>query len=534
MSLRQKLLILTGIFVFSLLLRLYNLNAVGRTWDESAQFEDGYNFVRLILKGDFTNPYLYNHPDHPPVTKYLYGAASYLDIQSNIPNENPMLKGEPTFNYDITYSRLVSVFFSSLTVVIVTAFSFILSPLIGIFAGIILATLPFFLGLSQIASIESILIFFFTATVVSFLTLLQKRTFKFAILTGILLGFAIATKFTNIMLYPMLFIFYSLYYFLEDKKERFYDLKIFLILPVSLLTVFILWPMPWFHIDYFIEYNNKLRILSTAHSIPEVFYGRLMFVPKIYYFLMFLITTPLFLILSFFLGSKIISDFSMNKSRLNFLKKIDYKLPKTEKLIKNKKPWLLLSLIIWFLFPFLQSFYNFRQHGVRYIIQIYSPFSIIAAIGFVWVFSLLKTKFQKILLIALLIIYLFIPIISISPYYLDYFNFVVGGSGNVYEKRMFQLGWWGEGIKEAADVVKKTAKPGESVGLAVVPIESVPKMNNLLVEKYDKNRKYDFVIVSYFNVLREGFNDFEIKNNCKLIYSVVGNGARLVDDYKCH
>jgi len=529
----KKLIIVFLIFVFALLLRLWNLNQMGRTWDESAQFEDGYNFVKLISIGDFSNLYFYDHPFHPPLTKYLYGAAAYLDIESEKPGSKPFLAGEPTFKYDITFSRLVSVLLSSLTVIFVVLIGWSIMPIVGVVAGFILSSLPIFLGLSQIASIESILIFFFTGSVYSFFRFLKKPSFLWTVLTGIFLGLSMETKFTNVMLYPLLYIFYLFNRNMTNKANKFFDIKLLYIFLISVFVFFILWPMPWFHINYVLELNNKLRFAEAGRSVPEVFYGRLLLVPKVYYLVMFLITTPLLTILSFFLGSKIISDLSMNKNRLNFFKKIDFKLPQSGKIFKNTKPWFLISLVVWFCFPFLQSLYNFKQHGVRYIIQIYSPFSIIAAIGFVYLLSILKTKFQKTLLILVVLIYIFIPVISTSPYYLDYFNLLVGGPRNVYEKRMFQLGWWGEGIKEASLFLKNNAKQGSSVGLAVVPLESVAPMPGLKVEAYDSKKNYDYVMVSYFNVVREGFNDSKIKQKCEVVYSVIVDGAHLVDNYKC-
>lgn len=533
MSLNKKFLVIFLIFVFAVTVRIWGLNQMGRVWDEPAQFQDGHNFIKLLAKGDFSNPYFYDHPYHPPLSKYLYGLTSYLDIESSKPGQNPFLEGEPTFKYDITYSRLVSVIFSSFTVIFIILIGWQILPVVGIISGLIFSTLPFLLGLSQVASIESILIFFFTASIFSFFKFLEKRSWSWTIITGVLLGLSLETKFTNVMLYPLLLVCFVLYWYFEGKKKKnLLDLKIIYIFLISFFVFFILWPMPWFHLSYVLDLNNKLRFVESKYSVPEVFYGKLLLVPKIYYFVMFLITTPLLTILSFFLGSKIISDLTMRNSKLNFLKRFDFKLPRTD-IFHYRRPWFLLSILIWFLFPFLQSFYNFRQHGIRYIIQIYSPFSIIAAFGFVYILSLLKNKLQKSLLICFFCIYLFFPLASISPYYLDYFNSLVGGPENVYKKRMFQLGWWGQGIKEASEYLKNNAKAGSTVGLAVVPLEAVSNMPLLNTEKYTPNRNYDYVMVSYFNVVREGFDDSKIREKCRMIYSVMANGARLVNNYKC-
>jgi len=530
----NKFIIVFLVFLFSVSLRLWNLNVMGRVIDEGPQYEDGYNFIRLYLKGDFNNPYLYNHPDHPPLTKYLYGAASYLDIQNSGPKVNGLLPGEPTFNYDITYIRLVSVLFSSMTVVLVVLIAWELSPLIAVVSGVILSSLPIFVGLSQIASIESILIFFFTATVYSFFTLLRKRNLKWIAITGILLGLALETKYTDAMLYPLLLIFYFVYFFIEERKlKKSIDIKFLLIIPISIFVYFVLWPAPWFHLGYFINWNYQSRISSSIYSVPEVFYGKFIHVPKIYYVVMFFITTPLLSILAFFLGSKIISDLTSEKIKLNIFRKFNYKLPSVSSLISKSKTWLLISIIIWFCFPFLQSFYNFRQQGIRYIIQIYAPFSIISAIGIAWIISLAKRFWQKTLIIILIILYFFIPLYLISPYYLDYYNILVGGPKNVYEKRLFMLGWWGQDLRDSGLYIKDHAKKGASVGLAVGSfVADVPPLPGLRVEMYKPNKKFDYVMVSNFNIVREGFDPSEIIGNYKLIYSTEVLGAHLVDVYQ--
>jgi 4-amino-4-deoxy-L-arabinose transferase-like glycosyltransferase len=534
MSKKLSILIVFLIFLFSFGLRLWNLNAAGRTWDEIAYLKDGNTFLNLLAKKDFNNPTFYDQPDHPPFAKYLYGAASFFDLNKN--SKSNFVFADSTFNYDLTNSRLVSVLFSSLTVVLVTLVGFMLSPLIGLLAGLILATLPFFLGLSQLVTIESILIFSFTASVYTFLKFIEKYSWRWVILSGVFLGFAISTKYTNFMLFPILIITHFLYWFLENKrKSRFFNIKLISIFCISLFVFFILWPMPWFHVSNFIAYNAKLRFTDVSHTIPEVFFGKLVLVPKIYFIVMFLITTPLLTLLSFFLGLKIISDLAIaKKSKFNFVKSVGYQLPNIKNVVKNHKPWMLLSIVIWFCFPFLQSFYNLIQHGVRYIIEIYAPLSLISAIGVVWIISLFKTRTQKIVFFLIVILYLLLPIIQITPYYLNYFNILVGGPKNVYEKRMFQLGWWGDGIKEASLHLDKTAKKGSTLGVAAVPIESTPPLSNLVPKKYVTGEKYDYVIVSYFNVIREGFDETSIKKDCKLVYSVMAAGAHLVDDYKCH
>ncbi len=481
------------IFLFAVVLRLWNLNQMGRTWDEMVQLVKGHQFIELIKKGDFANSFWYQNPDHPPLKDYTYGLAGYLD------------QGQ----YDLTYSRLVSVLFSSLSVALVVLIGWeFISPFVGIAGGVILAMLPFFLGLSQLVTIESPLMFFFTAAIYSFFKFLRKFSLQKAIVTGVLLGLALETKFTNVLLIPLLIVLYALWYiFFEKKKKKKILYKYFLLIFfVAFVVFFLLWPMPWFHLSDILGFNYHMRFENTKYSIPEVFFGKVRLVPIFYYSLYFFITTPLLILLLFFVGIRSIF---------------------------KKKTFILCALLLWFSFPFMQSFYNFRQHGVRYIIEIYAPLALLAAVGFESLIDRFTKKLKiKLLCFFPIVIYLFVIIFRITPYYLDYFNIFVGGARGVYERNLFQLGWWGQGIKEASLYLDKHAKQHATVGLAVIPLDVVPPTPHLKTELYKKGKRYDYVIVSHFNVTREGFDDSEIKKNYKPIYFVNADGAHLVTVYK--
>jgi hypothetical protein len=195
--------------------------------------------------------------------------------------------------------------------------------------------------------------------------------------------------------------------------------------------------------------------------------------------------------------------------------------------------WIPYSIVIWFLFPFSQSFYNFRQHGIRYIIEIYSPLALIAAIGFDYVVSkVTKKALLKIIFFMSMVIYLLVILIKITPYYLEYFNIVAGGTKNVYEKKLFQMGWWGQGIREAAIYIINNVPKNSRIGYAISPINSLPPLAGFNASKYDHGQRYDYVMVNYFHVLREGFDDSDIKLNYKEVYIVKADGAHLVTVYK--
>lgn len=509
----NKLLVVLLIFLFSILLRIWNLNEIGRTWDEAEYAEPGYKLVELLKKGDFNNSYFYTTYNHPPLVKYLYGISSHFDIEERLSN------GEVILKYDLTYSRLLSAILFSLGVVMTVIIGWkVFSGTVGIFSGIILAMLPFSLGLSQLVTTESLKIFIYPLTVYFYILLLEKFSWKRVLAAGIITGVALQSKQSNFLVIPMLGGMFFLQYkqFKTTKKAAFVKTRIKAIFSVTLIgiIVFILiWPQVLLHLREVYEIHQELwnvqfspKIWQITLSPPEVFFGRLMLTPIFYYVVYFFITIPVLILILFFVGIKEIF---------------------------KKNNFLLFSILLWFLLPFSLSLYSWRQHGLRYIIEVYPAIAIISAIGFEFaVQKFTKKKVYHFLFFLVVIFYMFLNLWNVKPYYLDYFNELVGGVNNVYKYKLFQIGWWGQGIGEAGSYVIKNAPNGSSVGLALSPIHSAPPMPTLNVEKYDINKKYDYVIVNFYNVLREGFDDSVIRNNYKAVYSVKADEAILVTVYK--
>jgi hypothetical protein len=354
--------------------------------------------------------------------------------------------------------------------------------------------------------IEPLTLFFFTASMFTFFLFLEKPNKKRMILSGIALGFALLTRETHLMLLPMMLIILFLKNrSIKDKNIKSVFYKTLGTFGIAFLTFFCLWPMPFFHLQWEFNYFMNLRV-SSAGRIPEVFFGQLMLTKFPYYFVYTIITTPLIILLLSLFG----------------LKKID-----------KSKNWIWYSLILWLCFPFVMSFYPKKEHGIRYIIQICIPLALIAAMGFEMLVSKFVKKINyKILLLILLFLYQFIILLRITPYYIDYFNAVVGGTKNVYEKRLFHLGWWGQGIKEAFVYLDKNAPMGATVGIATSPNHILPPLPERNLVLYKDNETYDFVVVNFYNILREGFDDSKIRKNYKVVYSVIADGAHLVEVYK--
>ena len=491
------------IFLFAFSLRVITLNVMGRTWDENEYVTDGYNMDELLIKGNFSSSYFYTTYDHPPLAKYIYGIPAHLDLKSLDKS------GNPTFHYNLTYSRLLSSIFGSLSAVLVFLMAWeYVSPFVGSLSGIIFSALPVFIGLSQLVTTESILMFLFTGAIYGFIKLIDRISPRKVVFVGVLAGLAVLAKQSNLLLFPLFIFIYLIWYlnFGKQHKLKFLNKSLYSILWITLIaiiTFMALWPMAFFHLNVINRIDSRLWL--TFSPPPVIFWGKLILSPVIYYITIFFITTPLLVIVAALIG----------------LKAID-----------NKKNWILYAIVFWFCFPFIQSFYPFRANGIRYIVEIYAPLSIIAGIGIGFIVEKLKVrKNLKLGVLLLTVMYVLVVDAQIQPYYLDYFNALVGGIQGVYKNQYFEIGWWGEGLGEAGNYLKRVANKGSTVGLAVSPALAFPQLNDLKVSTYSANLKFDYVVVNYFHVLRDSFNDSQIKKNYKLIHQVMAGGAPLVDIY---
>lgn len=500
------------IFIFSLTLRIWNLNAAGRWSDEPALVEKGYILVNLIKNKDFSNPFWYKEgSDHPPLSMYFYGLFSQKDLIKYDPKLASSFwihRGAPLFNYDLTYARLVSVLVSSLAVLLVFLIAYrYFSLFSAITSSVILAMLPHFLGYSQLITYESWVELFFTACVFSYLLYLEKNTRFFLVLTGILTGFALGVKESTIVVFGFYLGAYIVYKITTNKKTV--NFRHLLQIPfISLITFIAICPMPWFHLPVYATsvYNLWFKNMGL---IPELIFGKRMGAHFFYYPLALLITTPAIILGLAVAGVK----FSLD----------------------NRKKWIYAVLIIWFLSPFLMMLFHHRQHMVRYIIEIYTPLSILSAIGLEYLIKKISKGiiFKTVIFISLFI-YLLVILLKLSPFYLEYYNELVGGTKNVYQNKLFYIGWFGEGLKDPGIYIAKHTVKNSLIGLALDPysLGAVYRVPTLRYQAYDPKQKYDYVMVNYYKDIRLQFDESALNKSYVLVYTEKANGIDLVRVYK--
>lgn len=440
---RQNILLVIALFLIALSFRLWDLNATGGTWDERTYFLAGRHYVYHFSHLNFDPMVWSENFEVPPVAKYIYGAANLL-----------FAKGK-----DYTPSRILSALMAALTVIVVYLVGKeFFEKKVGILAALILTFLPPFVAHGKIAGIESPLALFFSLTVYLFLRGIKTGNQLKYLLSGLVCGVALATKFTSLLLFILVFLIFMLAKKTEllKKKEITLPLAVMFFPAVALFTFVALWPWLWSN-PYW--QFNKVAMFYQGYGmgIAEYFLGEMARPPVYYYLVYFLATTPVLILI-------LLVAF-------------------VHKTIKNRT-FYFFTLALWLSVPFFWSLTSLKQDGVRYIYPIYAPLSLISAIGFFHITDALALRRYKKaaggFFSSLVVGYLVLTCLTIHPYYLDYYNEIVGGPKNVYRHRWFEIGWWGEGIKEAVEYVNKNAPPGSYVWFKVRPSHEIPPLDSSL------------------------------------------------------
>lgn len=499
------------LFIFAITIRLYNFGNAGTWSDEEALVDKGHIVIELLLNGDLKNSYWVNEAaGHTLLTTYVYGLASYKDLEKPQPQKITLnsygLKKE-VFNYDLFYSRFVSVVVSSLAVILIFFIGvYYFSFFIGVIAAMILAMLPHFLGYSQMVTYESFVLPLFTACVFTYFLYLEKNKKYLLIITGILTGLTLATKESTGIIVGLYFITYFIWKKLTNKKNIKLRHVIY-ICAIGFITFFIIEFPIFFDLKEYSHYVYSLWFKDSG-LIPELILGRRMGAHFFYYFVAVLVTTPTIILFLTSLGIKL----AYNK----------------------KKKWVFSALLVWFLIPFSMLFFHHRQHMVRYIIEIYAPMALLAALGLEYLIAFFtKIKFIKYIFIISLFVYLTSILLIMTPYYLEYYNELVGGTKNVYEKKLFFLGWFGEGLKKPGEYVATHASKNAKIGLKIEPYPTSLYRSSLLhYENFNPKTHYNYVIVNYYAVIRAGFDDKTLLKDYEIVYSEKVDGIDLVRVYK--
>lgn len=455
------------IFLIALGVRLWDINAQGETWDEIAYFNASKSYMRNLKNLDFNAQHWNANKEHPPIAKYIYGLGS--------------LSAYLNHELDYTNGRILSAIMGALTILIIYFFAKdLFSIRVATLSSAILIFLPQFIGLNKVYGLDTPTTLFFVLTIYLFTKAIINSSDKFYILSGISLGLAIATRYNNALLFillPIIFLILKTKDILSGKDRRF--LWYILIIPLlALLVLFLSWP--WLWKDTLAHWNTTI---GHWGGIKEIFFGEIVSPGYSYYFVYFLITIPILILL-------LLIPFLFN-------------------IFKNKNNYIILA---WILTMFLVVLSPTKQNGIRYIIAIYPAVAIASSVGF---FYLFKNKLSIIICLSILMIYLISINIFYHPYYLNYFNESVGGIKKVYEQKLFPIGYWGEGLEEACRWISDKSPADSTIFINTSPNHTTggKLRDDLNISSDDP----DYIILNLSSIW---YNEAKVTDEYEMVHSI--------------
>lgn len=222
---RLLLLGFIGIYAFLLLLDLAHMPL---QWDEANNLIGG-----LLLQRGYFERYIESNMFYPPLADVMI--AGYFTVT-----------GVSVFS-----GRLIGTTFAVLSVWVTFEFA---NKLYGaktaLMASILLGTMPGFVWLARLTMLETMLVFFFSATMLLFLMWLHQHKDKYLVLSGVTLGLGFLTKYqTIIALVAMVGSIFLCRGYIKAKLSRF---------PLLILTA-ILIAVPWVIVSYEVYSTGMLN-----------------------------------------------------------------------------------------------------------------------------------------------------------------------------------------------------------------------------------------------------------------------------------
>jgi 4-amino-4-deoxy-L-arabinose transferase-like glycosyltransferase len=173
---RWRLAFLIFLVVYAALLLLY-LDYAPIRWDETPHLYGGL----LLSRGQF-DEFLRESAFYPP----LFDATTALYFK--------------TVGLSVLSARLVAVTFGLLSVWIVFEYGYRLyGPRNALIAAVLLSSMPSFVILCRMALIETMLLFFFSISLLLFFSWIRTKSDKMLILTGITLGLGFIVKYQAVI-----------------------------------------------------------------------------------------------------------------------------------------------------------------------------------------------------------------------------------------------------------------------------------------------------------------------------------------------
>lgn len=289
------------------------------------------------------------------------------------------------------------------------------SIIISILVFLLLSLEPFFLGNSRLVHLDILLsLLMFNGLVASYLALRSSNKYYF-ILSGLLLGLAFLTK--SIGIGSIIFVVgYSLFFL--STKDRFSKrnlLNLSTLITSTVLAIFILFPALWEHpIGTIVNIFDEAGRIGIRNGHEQIFWG----IPTedpgptFYFWVLLMKLSP-----ATVSGILILLIFSLRKLNLSSLKST------INDIFKKREVSFVFYLSVFYLGYILVMMYPTKKLD-RYMLPLYPLLSLYAVLGYYKAISYFKnSNYSKqiyLSLMAILILFIGIPLITFFPYYFTY------------------------------------------------------------------------------------------------------------------
>src|SRR3989344_1077379 len=506
------------IFLYSLLVpvlfffvSIYTINDYGETTDEKFDQHIGEfyynNWTKKGVKG-LEERFIPLQRNYGPFFDVIVVASN------DFLNKKTQIIKNPVASYHFPV-----IIISTITLWVVFVFAYLNWGLIpALISAISLVLLPRFIGDSQNNLKDSPLMAFFSLTLLLYYLGEARKKVIYYFLAGIFLGLTYSIKINALIIIPIIVTWYLLKGgFIKGLPRLIVFSSLSLI--TALLTILIAWP--------FYQYNTFHRFVETFLTFKNHVWDEYILylgqfyrgheVPWHYPIVMFGVTTPIFYLFLILLGIFI--------SAYLIVKKTEHKSP-------------LLFLLLWLIFPPVTQVISKAPtyDGIRHFLTVLPPLSIL--IGFtIWKLGLFLRKFGKkggylfflyILIIVVGYLQILLTDIRIHPYQIVFFNQLTGGVKGAKER--FDLDYWGQSLKEAAEWINSNLPSGSRIWLTLPFTHHFPVDGDRFVLT-DQNPDYKV------NLIRGMLKDWDPDDDYlypkrKPIYSLKVEGGEILQIFK--
>ena len=443
------------------------------TIDEPLWVLRSASFYSDLAQGDFANTF---KREHPGVTVMWAGTAGILSRQlfPAYAEQSELDSDEHTITVQNQAYKFLDIltagrFFMVLgnTLALTLAFLYarrLLPPLVALIGFLLIAFDPFHVAHSRLMHLDALTSSLLLLALLAFLNYLHSRRAPALIVSGAAAGLSGLTRSTAVFIIPVIVLLAVIDAWTRWSGGRGTRLRttiwpsvwpLLVLGVVAVAVVVVLWPAMW--VD---PIGTTARILEPAlaqaaggHENPLFFNGQLYLDGKIDLLSFYPITylwrsTPVVLAGLLVAGAA----FALRRQPLGRSK------------ARRTVVGLMLFVVVFALVQNLGA-----KKFDRYLLPVYAPLDLIAGAGWVAIASWLKgrrslllSRYAAPLLLVAVIVAQAAGTVRTFPYYLSYYNPLMGGSSKAPET---MLVGWGEGLDQAAEYFNETTR-----SRALVPV----------------------------------------------------------------